>query len=315
MSVYTEVSRDVLATFLDNYSLGDVLAFQGILEGIENSNFFLETSVGRYVLTIFEKRAAKQDLPYFLGLMEYLADKNFPAPKPIKNFNGATLGKILGKPATIVTFLDGKCKNSPSLDDVKAAGTALANLHITATDFPMQRSNNLGLDGWRPLFQKSVSRAHEIHTDLVFEIESALDRLEKSWPHDLPKGTIHADLFPDNMFLKDGTVSGVIDYYFAATDAYAYDLAITLNAWCINSECVWDNEAAMAMIGGYEAIRPLNLEEKKALPLLLEGAALRFLLTRLHDWLNPEPDALVKPKDPLQQLACLKLHQTGQTIR
>jgi homoserine kinase type II len=156
MAVYTEVSRDVLATFLDDYNLGDVLVFQEILEGIENSNFFLKTSFGRYVLTIFEKRAAEQDLPYFLGIMEYLADKNFPSPKPIKNFNGVTLGKILGKPAAIVTFLDGKCTNTPSLEDFKAAGTALADLHITATDFPMQRSNNLGLNSWRPLFQKSA---------------------------------------------------------------------------------------------------------------------------------------------------------------
>ncbi len=314
MSVYTEVSNEVLATFLEDYDLGQVKTFEGILEGIENSNFSLETSAGRFVLTIFEKRASEPDLPYFLQLMDHLADREFPAPKPIRRRDNSSLGRILEKPAAVVSFLNGKCATVPSLADAKAAGTALARLHVTAADFPLKRYNNLGLKSWRPLFQLSASRAQEIEKDLAEEIEVALIHLETSWPKNLPTGTIHADLFPDNLFLENGEVSGVIDYYFAAHDTLAYDLAITLNSWCVDTNRNWNSELAEAMLNGYEDVRPLCSNEIEALPLLLQGAAMRFLLTRLHDWLNPEPHALVRPKDPLEQLACLRLHQSRKTI-
>lgn len=309
MAVYTEVSPSALQMFLNEYAIGAPVRLTGILQGIENSNFVLETTSGKYVLTVFERRAALEDLPYFLGLMAHLADQGFPAPAPIRAKGGAVLGEIAGKPAAIVSFLEGDWPRDPSADDAAEAGRALARLHLSAADFPMTRPNTLGAGTWRALYDASAARADSVAKGLSAEIEQRLSVILENWPKDLPTGAIHADLFPDNMFLQNGALSGVIDYYFACTDAYAYDLAITLNAWCFDSDNHWRAGHSEALLAGYQAVRPLNIAEHAALPVLLQGAAMRFLLTRLYDWLNPREDALATPKDPLQQRNQLRWHQ------
>ena len=315
MAVYTDVDADMLAAFLADYAIGAPKVLTGILQGIENSNFRLETTAGRYVLTVFERRAGASDLPYFMGLMWHLAATGFPAPQPIPRRDGETLGEIAGKPAAIVTFLDGDWPRAPTAADARAAGGALARLHLAGKNYKGRRANDLGSAAWRGLFAQSADRADDVAPGLKQEIEGALDRLERAWPADLPGGAVHADLFPDNIFLKDGRVSGVIDFYFACDDAYAYDLAITLNAWCFDGAGGWRAGHADAMAAGYEAVRPLTPAERAALPTLLAGAAMRFLLTRLHDWLRPQPGSLQRPKDPLEQLACLRVHLNRETVR
>ena len=309
MAVYTDVSPTALQGFLDDYAIGDPVQLTGILQGIENSNFMLETTGGKYVLTVFERRAAREDLPYFLGLMAHLAGNGFPAPAPITANNGAMLGEISGKPAAVVSFLEGDWPHDPSAANAHEAGRALAQLHLTAADFPMTRRNTLGADTWRALYDASAPSADSVEAGLGAEIEQRLSGILVQWPKDLPSGAIHADLFPDNMFLQNGTVSGVIDYYFACTDAFAYDLAITLHAWCFDKNNRWLANHSAGMLAGYQSVRPLNAAEHAALPILLQGAAMRFLLTRLYDWLNPREDALANPKDPLQQRDQLRWHQ------
>lgn len=309
MAVYTPVDRATLAAFLADYGVGDAVAFDGILQGIENSNYRLETTTGRFVLTVFERRAAAADLPYFLGLMEHLAADGFPSPRPIRRRDGGLLGRIAGKPAAIATFLHGDWPRDPIPAEARVAGGALARLHMAGASFPGRRVNDLGADAWRDLFDLSAARADTVAPGLAMEVRTALDEILSAWPGGLPTGAIHADLFPDNLFLLDGAVSGVIDFYFACDDAYAYDLAIMLNAWCFGADARWRDDCASALIDGYDAVRPLSSNERAALPTLLAGAAMRFLLTRLHDWLRPVPGALVKPKDPLEQLACLRLHR------
>lgn len=309
MAVYTVVEQSALDAFLAEYDIGQATAFEGILQGVENSNYRLETTQGRYVLTVFERRAAEDDLPYFLGLMAHLADKTYPAPQPIQRRDGALIGRISDKPAAIVTFLEGAWPKRPDASDAAAAGDALARFHLESSDFAGRRPNDLGQAHWRQLFAQSADRADDVAPGLKAEIEAALQDLDSAWPADLPSGHIHADLFPDNMFLLDGRVSGVIDFYFACEDAYAYDLAIMQNAWCFQ-DGAWRDDLAAALLAGYERARPLTTKETSALPTLAAGGAMRFFLTRLHDWLRPVPGAAVKPKDPLEQLNCLRLHRS-----
>lgn len=313
MAVYTNVSQDALGVFLESYAIGAPVRLTGILQGIENSNFVLETTDGRYVLTVFERRAAAEDLPYFLGLMAHLAAKGFPAPAPIPMNNGEVISSIGGKPAAIVTFLDGDWPHTPSPADAAEAGAGLARLHLAAADFGMSRSNTLGVHAWPGLLAECADQADSLATDLASEIEERLAKILAAWSYDLPSGAIHADMFPDNFFLRDGALSGVIDFYFACDDAYAYDLAITLNAWCFDAENVWQSAHADALLAEYQRLRPLSAKEHAALPILLQGAAMRFLLTRLYDWLHPRADALATQKDPLQQLTQLRFHQDQTT--
>ena len=308
MAVYTDVDAEMLAAFLADYAIGPATGLTGILQGIENTNYRLETPAGRFVLTLFERRTAAADLPYFLGLMSHLAAAGFPAPRPVRRRDGETIGRIAGKAAAVVAFLDGDWPRAPTVADAAAAGAALARLHLAGRDYAGRRVNDLGVAAWRPLFAQSAERADTVAPGLAREIECALDRLQGDWPSGLPAGAIHADLFPDNLFLLDGAVTGVIDFYFACDDAYAYDLAIMLNAWCFDAAGGWRGRHAAALTSGYATVRPLEAAERAALPTLLAGAAMRFLLTRLHDWLRPQPGALQKPKDPLEQLACLRAH-------
>jgi len=315
MAVYTDVSAEDLADFLRDYDLGELLSYKGIAEGVENSNFLVHTSGGYYILTLYEKRVAPEDLPFFLGLMEHLAARALICPQPVKNRTGDMLGWIAGRPAAIVTFLDGMWIRRPSAAHCAALGRALAQLHLAGADFLMRRRNALSVDGWRPLYVASAAGADSVQPGLREAVERELTLLEGAWPSGLPEGVIHADLFPDNVFFLGDRLSGLIDFYFACTDTLAYDVAICLNAWCFEPDHSYNVTKGRALLQAYVETRPLAVEERVALPLLARGAALRFLLTRLVDWLNVPPGALVRPKDPLEYFRKLRFHQAVTATR
>jgi homoserine kinase type II len=315
MAVYTDVGVEELAAFLGAYDLGDLLAYKGIAEGVENSNFLLHTSRGYYILTLYEKRVAASDLPFFLGLMEHLAARGLTCPQPVKNRAGETLGRLVGRPAAIVTFLDGMWIRRPSATHCAGLGGALAELHLAGADFSRTRANALSVAGWRALYETAKDRADGVQGGLAAAIAAELDLLAGAWPGDLPQGVIHADLFPDNVFFLGDRLSGLIDFYFACTDTLAYDVAICLNAWCFEPDHAYNVTKGRALLQAYAARRALSDAERAALPLLARGAATRFLLTRLVDWLNVPAGALVKPKDPLEYYRKLRFHQAVKSVR
>jgi homoserine kinase type II len=315
MAVYTDVSAEDLAAFLAGYDLGELLSYKGIAEGVENSNFLVHTSGGYFILTLYEKRVAAGDLPFFLGLMEHLSDRGLTCPQPVKNRAGGALGQVAGRPAAMVTFLEGMWIRRPSTWHCVALGEALAKLHLAGAEFPLQRPNALSVDGWRRLYDHSAERANAVQPDLKAFLAAELAHLEKAWPRDLPQGVIHADLFPDNVFFLADRLSGLIDFYFACTDTLAYDVAICLNAWCFEPDRSYNITKGRGLLQGYEKLRPLTKVEREALPVLCRGAALRFLLTRLVDWLNVPPGALVKPKDPMEYFRKLRFHQAVGSVQ
>ncbi|MBN9431287.1 MAG: homoserine kinase [Bosea sp.] len=315
MAVYTEISDDEIDRFVATYDIGTVVSLKGIAEGVENSNFLLVTEKGPHILTLYEKRVDPNDLPFFIGLMEHLARRGLTCPQPVRNRAGEALGEVSGRAAAIVTFLDGMWIRRPRVEHCAAVGTALAELHIAGEGFALSRRNALSVPGWRPLFERSRERADSVTPGLVELIAAELDVLEKNWPTDLPAGVIHADLFPDNVFFLRGKLSGLIDFYFACNDFFAYDAAICLNAWCFEADGALNVTKARALLGAYEKTRPFSAAERAALPLLARGSALRFLLTRLYDWLNVPPGALVAPKDPLEYLRKLRFHQSVADVR
>ena len=309
MAVYTEVGDEDLSSFLATYDIGSLLSYKGIAEGVENSNFLLRTTRGSYILTLYEKRVREEDLPFFLGLMQHLAGRGLTCPLPVANRAGEALGRLAGRPAAIVTFLDGVAVRRPSAKHCEALGRALAQLHVAGAGFAMTRRNALSLDSWRPLFTQAEGEADRVASGVAERTGRELDFLETAWPSDLPTGVIHADLFTDNVFFIGLEVSGLIDFYFACTDAYAYDLAICLNAWCFEPDGSFNVTKGTAMIAGYETVRSLTAAEVDALPVLCRGSALRFMLTRLVDWLNVPAGALVRPKDPLEYDRKLAFHR------
>lgn len=310
MAVYTDVSTDDLARFLSRYDIGELQSYKGIAEGVENSNFLVHTTKGYFILTLYEKRVAEQDLPFFIGLMEHLAARGLNCPLPVKNREGNALGALAGRPAAIVTFLDGLWIRKPNAGHCAAVGEALAKLHIAGGDFAMTRANALSVTSWRPLFEHAGARGDTVRPGLCNEVVKELDVLEKSWPRDLPQGVIHADLFPDNVFFLGDKLSGLIDFYFACTDTLAYDVAICLNCWCFEPDHSFNVTKGRALLKAYRDVRPLSKAECDALPMLARGAAMRFLLTRLVDWLAVPEGALVKPKDPLEYFRKLRFHQS-----
>ncbi len=310
MAVYTEVPDEELERFVASYDIGRVLAFKGIAEGVENSNYLLKTDRGSYILTLYEKRVDAADLPFFLGLMEHLAGRGISCPLPLRSRSGAAIGVLAGRPAAIITFLEGVWHRHPSVAHAGAVGTALAQFHLAGRDFPLTRAMALGPAGWRPRVERSRARADEVAEGLAEEIERELANFEADWPEGLPSGVIHADLFPDNVFFLDDRLSGLIDFYFACNDAFAYDLGICLNSWCFEADGSYNRDKGRAMLAAYDAVRPLQPAEWAALPLLCRGSSLRFLLTRLYDWLNVPPGALVRPKDPLEYRKRLAFHRT-----
>jgi homoserine kinase type II len=309
MAVYTEVSDEELAAFMDEFDVGPVVSCKGIAEGVENSNYLVHTHGGRYILTLYEKRVAPSDLPFFLGLMEHLAERGFPCPVPIRARDGNSLRTLCGRPAALISFLEGMWPRRIQPWHCTEVGAALATMHRAGADFAMVRPNDLSVGSWRRLFEACRADADDVVPNLGSEIESELVRLEKEWPKELPKGVIHGDMFPDNVFFLSEQLSGVIDFYFACTDFTAYDLAICLNAWCFESDGAFNTTKARLLLSGYRRVRPLLANETAALPLLARGSALRFLLTRLYDWVNTPAGALVKRKDPREYLQKLRFHQ------
>jgi len=315
MAVYTDVAADELAEFLGNYDIGELLSYKGIAEGVENSNFLLHTTSGYFILTLYEKRVAIGDLPFFLGLMTHLASRGISCPQPVKNKGGEALSNLAGRPAAIITFLEGIWPRKPNAAHCAGVGQALARMHLAGRDFAMVRANALTVSGWRPLFEQAASRADELQHGLRAFIEAELDHLESNvWPRNLPAGVIHADLFPDNVFFLGERVSGIIDFTFACNDMLAYDVAICLNAWCFETDYSFNVTKARAFLNAYGRERQLSDAEQNALPLLARGAALRFLLTRLVDFLNVPPGALVKPKEPLEYVRKLRFQQGVRTL-
>jgi homoserine kinase type II len=315
VAVYTVVSADDLAKFLADYDLGQLLSYKGIAEGVENSNFIVHTGRGYFILTLYEKRVAAGDLPFFLALMEHLASRGLTCPQPVPNKAGNAAGTLAGRPAAIVTFLEGMWLRRSSPSHCAAVGAALAQLHVAGADFPMRRKNTLSVEGWRKLFDGVSRRGDTLQPGLSDAIASELKFLEQAWPRDLPQGVIHADLFPDNVFFLGDKLSGLIDFYFACTDTLAYDVAVCLNAWCFEHDHSYNVTKGRNLLQAYARVRPLSRPEWAALPLLARGAAMRFLLTRLVDWLDVPPGALVKPKDPLEYFRKLRFHQAVASVR
>ena len=315
MAVYTDVAADELSQFLADYELGELLSYKGIAEGVENSNFLVHTGKGHFILTLYEKRVAAGDVPFFLALMEHLAARGINCPQPVKTRKGEALGKLCGRPAAIVTFLDGMWIRRPDARHCAAVGEALARMHLAGADFTGKRKNALSVSGWRPLFEQAAERADGVQRDLRSTIEKELDHLEASWPRELPLGVIHADLFPDNVFFLGDELSGLIDFYFACTDTLAYDVAICLNAWCFEPDHSYNITKGRNLLQSYIKTRPLSAAELDALPLLARGAALRFLLTRLVDWLDVPEGALVRPKSPQEYYRKLRFHQKAASVR
>lgn len=314
MAVYTEIADEEVQSFADEYDIGRVIACKGIAEGIENSNYLLVTEQGPFILTLYERRVKQDDLPFFLGLMEHLAARGIPCPTPIKGRDGRALRRLAGRGAAVVTFLRGMWPRRATVAHCQALGRALARMHRAGGDFPMRRANDLSVDAWRSLFQATARQADAVAPDLAAELTGEIGILERRWPRALPVGVIHADLFPDNVFFERERLSGLIDFYFACTDFLAYDLAVCLNAWCFENDGSFNVTKARHFIAEYHRVRPLLPDELDALPVLARGAAMRFLLTRLYDWLNTPKNALVTPKNPLEYLQKLRFHRGARGL-
>jgi homoserine kinase type II len=309
MAVYTEVADEELQAFTAEYDIGDVLSCKGIAEGVENTNYLLHTEGSTFILTLYEKRVAPDALPFYLGLMAHLADNGILCPTPVKARDGSALRTLCGRPAAIVTFLEGMWPRRIQVEHCAQVGSALAKMHLAAASFGMKNPNALSIRQWRPLFASCRERSNEVSEEIADIIEAELSHLEANWPSDLPVGICHADLFPDNVFFIAGQLSGMIDFYFACNDHLAYDVATCLNAWCFERDMSFNITKARHLLSNYRNVRDVSSKELESLPLLARGSALRFMLTRLFDWLNQPEGALVRPKNPLEYLAILQFHQ------
>ena len=314
MAVYTDITDEELAELLQGFDLGAPLSFKGVAEGVENSNFMLETESGRYFLTVYEKRVREEDLPFFLGLMGWLAEHGFPSATPIRDRTGQVIQRVRGKPAAIVSFLPGLSVRRPSAAHCREAGAGLAQLHLAVDGFPQHRANDLGQSAWAPMLERHLADAEALKPGLAQQLKDDMARISAGWPIGLPSGVVHADYFPDNVFFRDGKFAGAIDFYFACDDALAYDVAVALNAWCFEPDGSFNITSARALLAGYESRRPLTNAERSALPVLAYGAAMRFFLTRLHDWGATPAGALVRPKDPLEYERKLAVHRSSPDL-
>jgi len=313
MAVYTKLSESELKDFFSKYNLGKLLNYRGIKEGIENTNYFTEAEKGKFILTIYEKRVEEKDLPFFISLMKNIYDKNFPSPEPIINKNGSYISEILKKKAAIISFIDGNTKKNLSPDECYQVGTYAAKLHQITKKLNIKRENKLSVSSWREIYNKVRKNCTKIDKNLPEIIEKNLNDIEKNWPKNIPSGIIHADLFPDNIFFKKNKLSGIIDYYFACHDFYAFEIAICLNALCFEGSkenLSFNVTKATKFINGYSSIRKLTDEEKNSLIILCKGAAIRFLLTRVFDYLNLIEGAIVTVKDPVEYLKRLEFHNS-----
>jgi homoserine kinase type II len=314
LAVYTDITEDDLRNFLTQYDVGSLTSYKGIAEGVENSNFLLHTTKDPLILTLYEKRVEKSDLPFFLGLMQHLAAKGLSCPLPLPRKDGELLGELSGRPAALISFLEGMWLRKPEAKHCREVGKALAAMHLAGEGFEIKRPNALSVEGWKVLWDKSEDRADEVEKGLKDEIRPEIDYLAAHWPKDLPAGVIHADLFQDNVFFLGDELSGLIDFYFACNDLLAYDVSICLNAWCFEKDGAYNVTKGKALLEGYQSVRPLSEAELEALPLLARGSALRFFLTRLYDWLTTPEGALVVKKDPLEYLRKLRFHRSIATV-
>jgi len=314
MAVYTRVEENDLSSFLQTYDIGEATSFSGITEGVENSNYRLNTTKGAYILTLYEKRVRVEDLPFFIGLMAHMAKAGITCPEPVADKNGNVLKELNGKAAAIVTFLEGTWNATPSPARCRAAGQTLAQMHLAGQDFSLRRKNALDADAWRPLLN-SAGRddINTLRAGLYEEAGERLDSILADWPENLPSGVLHADLFPDNVLFVGNDVTGVIDFYFACNDMLAYDLGIMLNAWCFEPDGSFNITKSRQLIDGYQSVRPLNEEEIASIPVLCRGSAMRFFLTRLYDWIHTPPDAQVRPHDPMAYWKRLNFHHQVKT--
>ena len=313
MAIYTKLSENNLKEFFLKYNLGKLLNYKGIQEGIENTNYFIQTDKGKFILTVYEKRVEEKDLPFFMGLMKNLFDANFPSPEPIINKNGNYVTEISGKKAAVVSFLDGSAKKNLNPNDCHKVGVQAAKLHLITKNFIGKRENKLSVNSWRKIYKKVQKDCSRIHLNLAKTIEKNLDEIENNWPKNIPSGIIHADLFPDNIFFKNDKLTGIIDFYFSCYDFYVFEIAICLNALCFEGQkenLSFNVTKAKKFIDGYSSIKKLTEEEKKSLKILCQGAAMRFLLTRVFDYLNLTEGALVKIKDPIEYLKRLEFHNS-----
>ena len=309
MAVFTDITETELGAFLAEYDLAELRSYRGIAEGSENSNFVLHTGKGEFILTLYEKRVDEADLPFFLGLMQHLALKGINCPLPVARRDGSLIGRLAGRPAAIITFLEGVWPRRPTAPQCREVGKALAAMHIASADFTLSRPNALSLAGWRKLWAASRDRSGEVDAGLKDDIDADFELFARAWPSGLPAGVIHADLFPDNVFFLGNRLSGLIDFYFACNDFYAYDVATCLNAWCFEKDGAYNITKGAALLSGYESVRPLTAAEKDALPILARGSALRFTLTRLYDWLTIPDGALVQKRDPTEFVRRWRFHR------
>tara|TARA_B100000029_G_scaffold189103_1_gene186867 strand:- start:907 stop:1875 length:969 start_codon:yes stop_codon:yes gene_type:complete len=313
MAVYTKLSKNDLENFFSKYNLGKLVNYKEIEEGIENTNYFIKTEKGQFVLTLYEKRVEGKDLPFFIGLMRNLFDKKFPAPEPVINKNGNYISEINGKKAAVVSFVKGSIKKILNPNHCYEVGLYTGKLHLITKDLPGKRNNVLSVNSWRKIYNKVRNDCEKIHPNLTKVIEKNLEIIENKWPKELPSGIIHADLFPDNIFFDGEKLTGIIDYYFSCNDFYAFEIAICLNALCFegrNENLSFNVTKAKKFIDGYSSVRKLSNEEKDSLKTLCQGAAMRFLLTRVFDYLNLTEGAIVKIKDPLEYLKRLEFHES-----
>jgi homoserine kinase type II len=310
MAVYTKLEHKEVEQFLEQYSINNLESYQGIIEGVENTNYLIKTSLQNYILTIYEKRVNEKDLPFFIKLLSSLSENKFPCPKPIANKNNQKINKIKNKNAALVTFLNGKSKNKLTSEDCFEIGKVTAQLHEITKEFAINRKNNLSIENWDAILEKSIEKKTDLEKSIVEKTKNYLEFLKKNWPKNLPTGIIHADLFADNIFFTNNKVSGIIDFYFACNDFFAYEIAICLNSICFDNNSTFNMNKAKNLIDGYTSIRKLSDDEKKYLPILSMGAAMRFFITRLYDFYHTDNRAEVKIKDPFEYFKKVEFHST-----
>ena len=315
MGVFTVLGQNKIGEILLNYNLRKLDSFKGIEEGIENTNYFLSINKKKFILTIYEKRVKSEDIPFFSNVMSSLNKSDFKCPEPISNNNNSTITDFNGKKLMIVSFLEGKAKRNLSPDNCRSIGAETAKMHKLTSNFKFKRQNDLSIKSWRGLFDVVKDQCTKIHKDLPALIEENLVDVEKNWPNNLPKGIIHADLFHDNIFFDKDNFSGIIDFYFSCEDFFAFEIAICFNALCFDGakeNLSFNVTKAKNFIDGYSSIRKLLDLEKQSIKVLSQGAALRFLLTRVFDSLNIVEGAIVKVKDPIEYLKRLEFHKNSK---
>ena len=310
MAVYTKLEHQEVEQFLEQYNINNFKDYKGITEGVENTNYFIKTSQQDYILTIYEKRVDENDLPFFIKLLSSLSDNRFPCPKPIANKNNEKINKIKNKNAALVTFLNGQSKNKITSEECFEIGKITAQLHEITKKFDINRKNNLSIENWESIFEKTIKQKIDLDESIIKKTKNYLNFLKDKWPKNLPQGIIHADLFPDNIFFTNNKVSGIIDFYFACNDFFAYEIAICINSLCFDNNSTFNMTKAKNLIDGYTSIRTLSEDEKKYLPILSMGAAMRFFLTRLYDFYHTDNKADVKIKDPFEYLKKIEFHST-----